>query len=409
MTESLRRIAEVVREESGILLKSSQLPSLRAAVQRACGGDPDGFLALTADRRTASTAVAQLLDEVAVKETSFLRDRRQFDALDWRALLASAKACGAERVRVWSAGCATGEEAYTLAMLAAESFGSFQPPVSILGTDLSVAALEHASAGRYGKRSVCAVSEALRRRYFELHGEGLVVGPELRPLVSFAPHNLVRDGAPPVGQDRFDLIVCRNVLIYFEPETVNRVVESLEVALRPGGTLLLGAADALCGTARGYGVVAAATGAAVERRRAQTEATKPRRRFEDRLSAAVTSADLGRTDEAVDAVDELLRERPLDAIAHYLRGMLALERAKPQMAVDCFRRALSVDPLFGLSAFKLGRAYESLGDTAAARSAYEQALRAPDEGGGDRYAALLAQVDFVDIVAACRSRLTALE
>lgn len=408
MTESLTRIAEVVREESGIVLKPSQLPSLRAAVRRACGGDPDGFLALTADRRTASAAVAQLLDEVTVKETSFLRDRRQFDALDWRALLAAAQAAGAERVRVWSAGCATGEEAYTLAMLAAESFGSFQPPVSILGTDLSGAALEHAAAGRYGQRSVRAVPEALRRRYFEQEGERLVVGAELRPLVSFAPHNLVRDGAPPAGQDRFDLIVCRNVLIYFEPETVNRVLEGLEAALRPGGTLLLGAADALCGTARGYGAVAAATGETVERRRARVDGSKPRRRFEDRLSAAARSADLGRTDEAVDAVDELLRERPLDAVAHYLRGLLALEHGEPQTAVDCFRRALSVDPMFGLSAFKLGRAYESLGDTAAARSAYEQAVRAADEGDGDRYAALLAQVDFVDIVAACRSRLKAL-
>lgn len=409
MTESLRRIAALVREQSGITLRESQLPSLQGAIRRAIGGDADEFLQLVSQRESASAAVALLLDHVAVKETSFLRDLRQLEGLDWRALLERARAAGREHVRLWSAGCATGEEAYTLALLAAEALGSFAPPVTVLGTDLSSAALEEAALGRYRPRSVRPLSDDLRRRYFEPEGEDLVVGRQLRALVRFAQHNLVRDAAPPRGEAQFDLVMCRNVLIYFDPGTVNEVVTRLESAVARHGVLVLGAADALCGTARGYGVVAAATGKPPERRRPAVAAPEgPGRRFDDRLAAAAAAADEGRIDAALAAVDLLLDERPLAAAAHYLRGVLCLEKDQVEPAIASFRRALSVDPGFGLAAFKLGRALESLGDARAAVGAYEQALRAGQESGGNRYTRLLAQVDFADVVAACRSRLGAL-
>src|SRR5206468_8208851 len=103
--------------------------------------------------------------EVTVKETSFLRDRGQLGNIDWSRLLAAARADGADRLRVWTAACATGEEPYSLALLASEELGP-RPPVSILGTDISSNAIESARRGRYRSRTVRDLDAGLRRRYF---------------------------------------------------------------------------------------------------------------------------------------------------------------------------------------------------------------------------------------------------
>ena len=143
------------------------------------------------------------------------------------------------------AGCATGEEAYSLVLLAAESLGTAEPPVDVLATDVSESALEAAREARYRGRSVTGLSQRLRERYFTEEDQLWSPVEVLRAPVRFARHNLVRDPAPPLGEGRFDLITCRNVLIYFDRPTVDAVIASLERALEPDGVLLLGAADAL--------------------------------------------------------------------------------------------------------------------------------------------------------------------
>ena len=118
--------------------------------------------------------------------------------------------------------------------------------VDVLGTDVSHAALAGAADGRYRERAVRALEPDLRSRYFHRAADGsYVVGDLLRSLVRFRPHNLARDPGPPPGEACFDLITCRNVLIYFSPPLVSTVIDSLDASLRPGGALMLGAADAL--------------------------------------------------------------------------------------------------------------------------------------------------------------------
>ena len=221
MTDALRQVAELVRRETGIVLKPAQESALTAALRRAVPGvDAAGFLWLASDAVEGRVAIDRLIDEVTVKETSFLRDQRQLETISWRALLENARAAGSETIRVWTAGCATGEEAYTLAMLASEAFAPGVPPVDILATDVSVTALAAAAEGRYRERRVRAVGADLRARYFESDGDRLVVGERLRRLVRFQRHNLVSDPTPPLGEAPFDLIACRNVLIYFDGPTV---------------------------------------------------------------------------------------------------------------------------------------------------------------------------------------------
>jgi chemotaxis protein methyltransferase CheR len=465
VSASLEQLAELVRERSGIVLTGPRLDSLRAALAKIAPG-LDGVRALGAarDPRGGEAFVVRLLEAVAVHETYFLRQRDDLDAIDWPALVAGAHARGAPALRAWVAGCSTGEEAYTLALLATEALGP-RPPVTLLATDLSAAALTRAQAGRYGPRAVRNVSDAQRARHFAAPDDRreLAVGEDLRALVTFRRHNLVAE-PPPDGS--FDLILCRNVLIYFEPATVERVLATLEGALAPGGMLLLGAADRLC-QPRAAGVSARSRRAlrpVARRRRARpaesdrtragrgeptatapadakaaptagdelaaaaptgptaatagdelaaaapTGATAPTGGDErvDVLRDALAAADAGRLDDAIAASARVLAADPLDADAHFITGVAQLGAGDAASAAEQLRRALYVDPAFALAAFQLARAHDALGDAPAAARAYRRTLRtlAP---GHERQQRLAAELDLADVAAACGARLAALE
>src|SRR5204863_9119693 len=128
---------------------------------------------------------------------------------------------------VWVAACASGEEAYTLAVLASEAFAPAEPPVSILATDISLATLVRAREGHYGRRALRGLDDQMRDPYFVPVGDGVAVDERLRGLVEFRRHNLTRDSVPPLGHDQFELIACRNVLIYFDGDAVERVIGAL--------------------------------------------------------------------------------------------------------------------------------------------------------------------------------------
>jgi chemotaxis protein methyltransferase CheR len=370
MTSPLARLAGIIHRESGIQLAERNSIALEAAVARAAPGKTaNDFLRLVDDPVAGPRAVERLVEEITIQETSFLRDADQLRSIDWRALAASATGT----LRVWTAGCATGEEAYTLGILASEAFAPSVPPVSILATDISAAGLERASAGRYAGRRIAALPQRLREHYFVMDGDALVVGSGLRRLVSFARHNLVSDPIPPLGEAPFDLIVCRNVLIYFDAPTVERVRASLVRAVRPGGTLLLGAADAL------------GAGGSPQPPLAQ-RATPARPPAPRRASTPPSEPDAS----------------TLDARTHFVRGLNELENGDAVSAVASFRRAVYVDPDFGLAAFTLGRAHEALGDRAAATRAYRQALHALADVDHDP---VLTEVSLGDVEVACRARL----
>jgi len=450
---SLAGLAELVRQRTGITLPPAREPALRAALRRAAPGlDETGFVAAAADPVRGPALVERLIDEVTVQETSFARDPGQLGLIPWRSLGQPGRRPEPPRLRVWSAGCATGEEAYTLALLAADAFAPAPPPVDVLGTDISGAALAAAVAGRYTVRSVRGLDSGQRRRHLHHRPDGgYEVAERLRGLVRFRRHNMVSDPIPPPGEAPFDLIVCRNVLIYFDGALIAKVAGALERSLGPGGVLVLGATDAVARTAAlgihhrppagrrtgGASAGRAGTGrAGAERagtgrasagragaRRAGTphagqpaghprtvrpatvppaQAAAPTR--EQRLSAALEAAGRGDRDEALAQVAALLAEDPLDADAHFAQGLVTLEGGEPGRAAEALRRALYTDPTFALAAFTLGRAYDALGERAAARRAYGQALRSIDPGD-QRHEPLLQQIGLGDIAAACRARL----
>jgi chemotaxis protein methyltransferase CheR len=250
-----------------------------------------------------------------------------------------------------------------------------------------------------------------RKRYFIPAERGVVVGDALRSLVEFRRHNLATDPAPTAAGRPFELISCRNVLIYFEPDVVEHVIASLEGGLAPHGTLILGAADRLFGSARKLARLEELP-AAAPRRLAPTEPLRRplgRDHAEPRggLAEALTAANDGGLDVALAVTERLLDQDPLDGGAQFIRGLAQLSGGDANAAVASLRRTLYIDPDFGLAAFTLGRAHEELGDPGAAARAYEQALRTLEPKDA-RYGPILEQVDLADVAAACVLRVEAL-
>ena len=238
-------IAHLVAARTGLVFSRPRHQTIEAAIRREASraGHP-GLAAYHAALRADASAVDALAAELTIGETYFFRDTPQFDLLRSRILpelAASPPADGA--VRVWSAGCASGEEPYSLAILCHEL--GLGARTKILGTDLSRDRLTAAREARYGRWSLRGVPDAVIAAYFTRRDTRYDLRPALRDMVEFRYLNLadVADTGPNSAPGRMDLILCRNVLIYFDAATTARVIRHLLSALSPRGWLLLGASD----------------------------------------------------------------------------------------------------------------------------------------------------------------------
>lgn len=417
MSAALDGLAQAVTASSGIQIGKHRARALRSALDKAAPGMNDtAVLDVLTDPERLRGLVEQVIDELTVQETFFMREADPLRGLDWDGMLRRARARGHAGVRVWSAACATGEEAYTLAMLAVEALGP-SAPVSVLATDIARPALAVARRGWYRGRPLQHLDPALVGRHMLEEDGGFLVAPAVRDLVHFRRHSLARDPAPPLAEEPFDLILCRNVLIYLDADAAARVVTALQKALRPGGALLLGVADRLC-VPRELRVPAAGTkhapaSRAHDRPRPVTREDRRLRPLvpapvepEPRASVlreALAAADAGRLDAAITGADRALAVDPLNPAAFYVRATAELAHGDAAAAVRSLRSALYVDPLFGLAAFKLGRSYEELGDRGSAHRAYRQALRALDSEQAIQRD-LLGHANVSEIATACAMR-----
>jgi len=185
-----------------------------------------------------------LFRDLLIRVTSFFRDKDTFDALGQQVIprLFDGKMADGT-VRLWVPGCATGEEAYSLAILLREHMDSLSaiPKVQIFATDIDESAITTARLGRYPKTLVEGLSEPRLRRFFKESNSSYVVNKEIRDLCTFSMHNLIRD--PPFST--MNLVSCRNLLIYMDPELQERVIPVFHYALVPGGILLLGGSESV--------------------------------------------------------------------------------------------------------------------------------------------------------------------
>jgi len=186
-----------------------------------------------------------LLQRLLTQETSFFRYPSIYEALEKKVLpeLHMRKFWESPRsLRVWSAGCATGEEAYSIAMTVADALEFADAwNIHILATDISRQALDHAEQGSYTQRDMETVNQRHRENDFSRTGDRYLIKPRIRNLVTFAPMNL----AQVVYMGKFDCIFCMNVLIYFSPERQAQLVQRFFDYLEPGGYLFLGHAESV--------------------------------------------------------------------------------------------------------------------------------------------------------------------
>lgn len=240
--QELSPVCAYVAERSGSSLSVQQVARLKETLaQRLRGTSEDAYLARLKSTEGAAE-LAELMAAIAVHKTDLFRDEVQLEAFRSSVLEPLVRAAGDRPLYVWSAGCATGEEVATLLILLTEARA--HPASTVLGTDISEPALKQARTLTFHPLLMKRVPAALRERYFQTTAQGFALSPALAKRARFQRHNLM-DSPYPESPDwaGFDVIFCRNVLIYFTQAAFDRVVCSLSGRLKMGGTLVLSAAE----------------------------------------------------------------------------------------------------------------------------------------------------------------------
>lgn len=247
------RYRAIVRQRAGIEIPDARKTDLergvRAALDVSGAAGPEALYELLAEKGPRGTAAFEaLVPAITINETHFFRNRPQMQALEDVIFpqLIDAKR-GVRKLRIWSAACSSGEEPYSLAILIDRLLPDRDKwDVLIHGTDIDPTALAKAHTGLYGNWSFREVPPGIKEKYFtKVDEHRLELAPRIRRMVRFSPLNLVDDMYPLAENltDRMDLIVCRNVLIYFREEVIQRIVDRLHESLVDDGWLVVGHAE----------------------------------------------------------------------------------------------------------------------------------------------------------------------
>lgn len=248
--DEFARFQEFIYRTSGIRVPDTKRKLLSSRIRRRLRvGQVDGFEAYYRHLTSLSgrDEIEAFLDVVTTNETFFLRTEKHFEWFRSDFIPAVVSDAFHERrsrsLRVWSAACSTGEEAYTLAMLLAEQQLRLRDwELRVVGTDISGEAISRAEEGIYNERAIADLDEKRRKRYFtQSEPERWRVRTVLRELVTFRRHNLMER----LGGEPFDCIFLRNVLIYFDRASKQKVVENLTDMLAPNGWLVVGPSEGI--------------------------------------------------------------------------------------------------------------------------------------------------------------------
>lgn len=429
-------VAELVNRRTGLAFQARQESAelgMRRAMLRAKVGDPARYLDLVAgDHR----ALDDLVDELTVGETFFFREPAQFQVLR-RLVLQDIRARRGPGhvVRVWSAGCASGEEAYSLAIL----FDQEGAQAQILATDISSRALVKARKAIYGEWSLRGESAQAAVPYLSLLGKQYHLLDRICNKVAFEYLNLALDVYPSLatGAWGMDLILCRNVLIYFDPATVRGVAQRLYHTLADGGWLLTASSDPPLWDLAPFeveateeGVFYRRPGACLKTREPAAPALAPEpetawadtpvfdastpvaaplgetaqgagdvheaarqalgRGDYERVLALIEASDLRHVDSGLVAIQvralanrdlarseqvcaEALERFPLDAELHYLHAVLLVDAGRIPEAIRATRHVLYLDRRLAIAHFTLGALLRRQGDLTGARRSYRNA------------------------------------
>lgn len=416
----LPAIAALLEEKTGLDATAIGQAAIERAVRErmAAGSFPDSH-AYWRHLCSSEDEQQRLIEAVVVSETWFFRNREAFAALgrivsgEWL----SAHPTGP--LRVLSAACATGEEPYSVAMALLDC-GLPRERFCIDAMDISTRAIAHAREGIYGRNSFRGSDLAFRDRYFEHTPSGYRLGSHVRDLVRLRSANLFAAGAFG-GVDSYDVVFCRNVLIYFDRPMQRRAIEILRNLMTADGVIFVGPAEAALVSESGlksarmphafafrsrHEVSAAARACPPPQSRRSppsAQAQRPprgKRAAIEQAAAAAPSApalpnaqsataadeipwmalarqlaDQGKLAEAMDLCEQGLRASPRSAQAFYLLGLLHDAAARPQRAAENYRKALYLDPTHEEALLHLATLLNGEGDTGGAARLFDRARR----------------------------------
>lgn len=401
----VRRLVSLLEQRAGIAfdrgIAATTLERFVRQRSHALGLSTEAYLSNVRDGASGETET--LLNAFTVTYTWFFRDAEQLDLLGQ---LLTQESPRNRRLRVWVPGCSTGEDAYSIAALAAHHGREVQ----VLGTDINSEVLERARTARYGRWSLRELP-SWAQPYFAPVAAGLhEVSRELRDKVTFARHNLVEAPMAPADGTGWDLILCRNVFIYFRPELALSVTERLGRSLVDGGWLLLGASDILQGEPLGLERVQRGSRFVFRRPGLETLAatwstfseapTLPPVVLPDPLALPTSGAAAGGTSGdptsvqahveaghdafeagnlagALAAYVQAQAADPICTEAHLCAGVTLHLLGDPAGAASALRSALFLEPELRAASFYLALSYESLGRTSDALREYERLLETP--------------------------------
>lgn len=440
--DALEKIRNFVLARSGLYFKEHEMPSFQEQVAKrmaqTLSPTPSAYIELlTRESPDAHREFTELLNRLTNKHTHFFRIPAQFTALRDKILPSILERKAKEgdlSLKILSAGCSTGEEPYSIAMILVESFGRDTPwKLQVLATDISTEALVFAKRGIYPRGSLRLVEEEFLKRYLErsclIHRDKLFVSPAVKNLVEFQFMNLVEDYYP----QGFDIIFCRHVTIYFEPQTIKSVIERLYQSLAEDGYLFTGGTETLYGISEKFEMVDVADALVYQKLSGQKRKSPPSPRFPSPPPATpVISPSVHSLEEAQDLVERArerfqgkayeeahrwvrlaLEKEPALEAAHlllaeiflheerwgeaeevcqkaitldflareprYLVGLIEKKRQRPKEALDSLKKAIYLDPNYSLAYFTMAELYQEQGQAQEALRAYRNTLKALDQ------------------------------
>lgn len=249
--DKLEEFCRMLSVATGMRLDETRRESVEKAVERRMAAldvvTGAEYAAMLEDPEAMRAEIEAVIPDVMSVDTVFFRSREHFDLLKQRVIPEVLQRIGSDRpIRIWDAGCSTGEETYSTAILLDMYFRRFADSAFIMGTDISRGAVEAAVRGAYDASSVEGL-DTREMAYFKGSDDMFQLRQNIRDRVKFSRHNLI-DDLPTwkrAGIVDMDIVVCRDVLLYFQPEVAQRVVIQLYESISPGGYLILGQAEGM--------------------------------------------------------------------------------------------------------------------------------------------------------------------
>ncbi len=461
------RFSRMIRQASGINFSVDKAEVLKSGLAHRASivGAPDlGKYYDFINGAGGGNELSRLVEYLSVQETQFFRNQPQFDALRQYVIPELARRNDDRRLlRIWCAGCSTGEEPYSVAMTLLDVLpGADSWDIRVLATDLNEAALSQAIRGWYPERKITGVDRLHRRRYFYSEDGGFRVIDDVRRLVRFQRHNLVGDPLPVESRAGCDAVFCRNVIIYFNRETAKFVIEHFYDIINSGGYLFLGHSETLWQMSTKYGLVEMGStfiyrkpGAGEEdgrlfipdrrlrnaglppgvrrdrrgpgdrrlsgragptelpgRRESETHrhecrpAGPPPEEVKERARRHI---DAGEFEQAANLIKQGLDRDIADAEAYFLLGIAHEKRGELAAALEDFRRALYLDPDFSLAYFHLASLFEQNGNSKCAIREYRNAGRSFAKNPPGAWETELEAFDPRSLVNLCRHKIKTLK